>query len=263
MKLKIIIDKILTLFCFFVISYLFLNLFLKSFYTKIFLSILVSILATVTISLVQKKKANKLNYKNFALYASVKGNDYLLEKIKLLFPKMQFEKKNNYLISSDNTIIFCSVKFGNVSPDEIIKISNTAKEENCTKCYLIAKDLQKNASSVIFNFADNIKFIPLKIVFKCLKSNNLLDEKLSTKIGKINYSNNIFDFIFAKNNAKRFLLVATILFLTSLIVPFKTYYIFLGATNIVLALICIIRGKVCNANSKNGIFDNTKSSNDA
>ena len=173
----------------------------------------------------------------------------------IVFENMEFKKENDYLISPLNIMIVCSAKFGNLSPDEILKYSKIAKQCGVEKCYLIAKELPKNAAITLFNFADNLKFIPLKIVFKLLKSQKLLSDKLSIKIGKLNYSTNIFDIIFDKSNIKKFLFVAIVLFAFSFLIPFKTYYIILGSVNILLAIISVIRGRSQKYTGKYEIFE--------
>ena len=239
MKLRTIIDKLLTVICLFIPFYLICNFISENTSIKIILASLFALTGLIVISFVQKLNNSKVNYKNFELYVNVNGTDYIYDKLIEVFKNMEFEKKDGYLISPLNIMIICSAKFGNISPDEILKYSKMAKNENVEKCYLIAKELPKNAAITLFNFADNLKFIPLKIVFKLLKSQKMLSDKLNIKLGKLNYSNNIFDIIFDKSNIKKFLFVAIILFAFSFIIPFKIYYIILGSINILLAIICL------------------------
>ncbi len=258
MKLRTIIDKLLTVICLFIPFYLICNFISENTSIKIILASLFALTGLIVISFVQKLNNSKVNYKNFELYVNVNGTDYIYDKLIEVFKNMEFEKKDGYLISPLNIMIICSAKFGNISPDEILKYSKMAKNENVEKCYLIAKELPKNAAITLFNFADNLKFIPLKIVFKLLKSQKMLSDKLNIKLGKLNYSNNIFDIIFDKSNIKKFLFVAIILFAFSFIIPFKIYYIILGSINILLAIICIIRGKSEKYIGKYEIFERKK-----
>lgn len=255
MKIKILIDKLLTFICFFIPAYLLSHFITDSVLIKSIIAILTSILALVVISFIQYKRKSKVNYKNFELYVSVQGASYIYDKLLSAFSNLSFERKSDYLINKEKTMIYCSVKFGNVSPDEILKINKIAKEEGSKKCYLIAKELPKNSAITAFNFADNIKFIPLKIVFKLLKSKNLINDKLDIKLGKLNYSKNIFDIIFDISNIKKFLFVAIVLFAFSFIIPFKTYYIVLGVINIVFAIICLVRGRSLRFSGKYEIFE--------
>ena len=258
MKLRTIIDKLLTVICLFIPFYLICNFISENTSIKVILASLFALTGLIVISFVQKLNNSKVNYKNFELYVNVNGTDYIYDKLIEVFKNMEFEKKDGYLISPLNIMIICSAKFGNISPDEILKYSKMAKNENVEKCYLIAKELPKNAAITLFNFADNLKFIPLKIVFKLLKSQKMLSDKLNIKLGKLNYSNNIFDIIFDKSNIKKFLFVAIILFAFSFIIPFKIYYIILGSINILLAIICIIRGKSEKYIGKYEIFERKK-----
>ena len=222
---------------------------------KTILAALFALLGLIVISFIQKINSKRINYKNFELYVSVQGANYIYDKLMIVFENMEFKKENDYLISPLNIMIVCSAKFGNLSPDEILKYSKIAKQCGVEKCYLIAKELPKNAAITLFNFADNLKFIPLKIVFKLLKSQKLLSDKLSIKIGKLNYSTNIFDIIFDKSNIKKFLFVAIVLFAFSFLIPFKTYYIILGSVNILLAIISVIRGRSQKYTGKYEIFE--------
>ncbi len=258
MKLRTIIDKFLTVICLFIPFYLICNFISENITIKIILASLFALTGLIVISFIQKLNNSKVNYKNFELYVNVNGTDYIYDKLIEVFKNMEFEKKDGYLISPLNIMIICSAKFGNISPDEILKYSKMAKKENVEKCYLIAKELPKNAAITLFNFANNLKFIPLKIVFKLLKSQKMLSDKLNIKLGKLNYSNNIFDIIFDKSNIKKFLFVAIILFAFSFIIPLKIYYIILGSINILLAIICIIRGKSEKYIGKYEIFERKK-----
>ncbi len=258
MKLRTIIDKLLTVICLFIPFYLICNFISENITIKIILASLFALTGLIVISFIQKLNNSKVNYKNFELYVNVNGTDYIYDKLIEVFKNMEFEKKDGYLISPLNIMIICSAKFGNISPDEILKYSKMAKKENVEKCYLIAKELPKNAAITLFNFANNLKFIPLKIVFKLLKSQKMLSDKLNIKLGKLNYSNNIFDIIFDKSNIKKFLFVAIILFAFSFIIPLKIYYIILGSINILLAIICIIRGKSEKYIGKYEIFERKK-----
>ncbi len=222
---------------------------------KTILAALFALLGLIVISFIQKINSKRINYKNFEIYVSVQGANYIYDKLMIVFENMEFKKENDYLISPLNIMIVCSAKFGNLSPDEILKYSKIAKQCGVEKCYLIAKELPKNAAITLFNFADNLKFIPLKIVFKLLKSQKLLSDKLSIKIGKLNYSTNIFDIIFDKSNIKKFLFVAIVLFAFSFLIPFKTYYIILGSVNILLAIISVIRGRSQKYTGKYEIFE--------
>ena len=246
MKIRLLIDKILTFICFFVPSYLICHFYINNMAIKIVLSSLISIFGI---------NKSRVNYKNFELYVSVHGAGYIYDKLILLFDDMKFSRKDDFLISPDQIMIVCSAKFGNVSPDEILKYSKLAKTQEAKKCYLIAKELPKNAAITIANFAENIKFIPLKVVFKLLKSQKLLPDKLGIKIGKLNYSSNVFDIIFDKSNVKKFLFVAIILYGFSFLIPFKTYYIVLGSINILLAIICLVRGRSQKYTGKYEIFE--------
>ncbi len=255
MKLKKHIDRLLTFICLFIPFYLICHFISQNVAIKTILAALFALLGLIVISFIQKINSKRINYKNFELYVSVQGANYIYDKLMIVFENMEFKKANDYLISPLNIMIVCSAKFGNLSPDEILKYSKIAKQCGVEKCYLIAKELPKNAAITLFNFADNLKFIPLKIVFKLLKSQKLLSDKLSIKIGKLNYSTNIFDIIFDKSNIKKFLFVAIVLFAFSFLIPFKTYYIILGSVNILLAIISVIRGRSQKYTGKYEIFE--------
>lgn len=257
MKTRFVIDKILTFVCLFIPFYLVCHFISTNVGVKIVLAALFSMLGLLGISLFQKINKSKVNYKNFELYVSVKGTDYIYDKLIKVFENLNFVRKDNYLISESKIMIICSVKFGSVSPDEILKYSKIAQDNNVEKCYLIAKELPKNAALTLFNFAENVKFVPLKIVFKLLKAHKLLPDKLNIKIGKLSYSKNIFDIIFDISNLKKFLFVAIVLFAFSFLIPFKTYYIILGSVNILLAIICIIRGRTQKYSGRYEIFERT------
>ena len=134
MKLRTIIDKLLTVICLFIPFYLICNFISENITIKIILASLFALTGLIVISFIQKLNNSKVNYKNFELYVNVNGTDYIYDKLIEVFKNMEFEKKDGYLISPLNIMIICSAKFGNISPDEILKYSKMAKKENVEKC---------------------------------------------------------------------------------------------------------------------------------
>ena len=139
MKIRSIIDKLLTIICLFIPFYLICHFFTENITIKIILASLFALLGLLVISAIQKITRSKVNYKNFELYVSVQGANYIYDKLIKIFDGMNFKKRENFLISPQNIMIMASIKFGNISPDEILKCSKTAHDNNAEKCYLIVR----------------------------------------------------------------------------------------------------------------------------
>ena len=219
-----------------------------------FLTILISLIIKVS----KRKKSKRISYKGFELHCITKGTDYILELLSSAMPSYNFTSGEGVLLGKTNDVniaIMPAIKFGAVGNDEVLKLHAKAKSLRVDKLYFIAREIDRKCQLIMHNYSKEVVFTPLSVVYKMLKTKKLLPEIAPTSRDKRSFSTEIFDVIFARVNVKRFLFVAIVLFLMSLLIPFTTYYITLGAINIALAIVCMVRNRTQSFYGKYGVFD--------
>ena len=251
-----IIDFVLSKAFFMIISILVMSIFIKNIWINILLSGLITILLSIILKLLENKIPRKMHYRAFEIYCTIKGNTYLRELLEKAFSKYELTTENDNLIGSINDkkfIIIPNIKFSNVGMDEVIKI-NKNYQNDYDKIYLVSKPIDRKVQMIINTYAKKIKHINLKTVYRLLKRKNLLEKTNEEVIKRENLGTNIIHFIFTRANAKRFFLVGTLLLIMAILLPFTTYYMTIGIINIVLAIICLVRGNTDISYNKLGIF---------
>ena len=243
-------------------------LILLAFVPIIWYNLAISAAATILISLIIKvfsgKTSKHINYKSFELFCITEGIDYILNAICAAMPSYGFVNGDNVLLGKyhDKDIaIVPSIKFGAVGNDEVLKLHLKAKSLGVEKIYFVAREIDRKCQLIMHNYSKEVVFVPLSVIFKMLKGKKMLPKVPESEKIKRNISSDIFNVIFARVNVKRFLFVATVLFLMSLFIPFKIYYITLGGVNVVLAVVCLLRSRSQSYYGKYGMFDEQIKSN--
>ena len=237
-------------------------LILLAFVPIIWYNLAISAAATILISLIIKvfsgKTSKHINYKSFELFCITEGIEYILNAICTAMPSYGFVSGDGVLLGKyhDKDIaIVPSIKFGAVGNDEVLKLHLKAKSLGVEKIYFVAREIDRKCQLIMHNYSKEVVFVPLSVIFKMLKGKKMLPKVPENEKIKRNISTDIFNVIFARVNVKRFLFVATVLFLMSLFIPFKIYYITLGGVNVVLAVVCLLRARSQSYYGKYGMFD--------
>ena len=237
-------------------------LILLAFVPVIWYNLAISAAATILISLIIKvlsgKSAKHINYKSFELFCITQGIDYILQTISVAMPSYNFIQGDGVLLGKyheKDIAIIPSIKFGAVGNDEVLKLHLKAKSLGVDKIYFVAREIDRKCQLIMHNYSKEVVFVPLSVIFKMLKGKKILPAVPENIKIKRNLSTEIFNIIFARVNVKRYLFVATVLFLMSLLIPFKIYYITLGVINVVLAIVCMLRTRSQSYYGKYGMFD--------
>ncbi len=235
---------------------------LLAFVPVIWYNLAISAIATILVSLILKVaklgSKKRISYKAFELYCITEGADYILSTLALAMPSYHFTQGEGVLLGNnkDKSIaLLPMIKFGSVGNDEVLKLHAKAVSLGVTVLYFIAREIDRKSQLIMHNYSKEVVFVPLSVVYKMLKAKKMLPSITSAEREKRSITSEIFNVIFARVNIKRFLFVAVVLYLMSLLIPFKTYYITLGSINVVLAIICIARDRTQSFYGKYGVFD--------
>lgn len=248
-----IIDFILTKAFIFVLCLLLLTIFISNIWLNIAVSSIVTIFISILSHIISQRKPKHTGYKAFEMSCIIQGNNYVCTMLERILSTNYTLSDDTLVSNNGKQIIIPSVKFGNVSADELLKLSR--KYQDLDKIYLVAVSIDRKAQLIMHNFAKNIVFISLLDTYKYLKKRKMLPQNIPTTAPRKRLSKAILDVIFTRANIRRFLFVAVILLTTSLLLPFKTYYITLGGINVLLAIICLVRTSSKSHNDSNELFD--------
>lgn len=230
-----------------------LSVFVKNIWINIAISTALTISISAITKIIRSHTPKKYREKDFEIDCVLGGKSYLGVLLDKVLDSYTLSEKGDYLTdSSQNSIIVSSLKFGSVSPDELIKVSKDYSSYD--KIYFVASGIDRKALAIMHSYAPKITFVPLQAVYKMLKAKKALPESNKEHKQKHNYNKGMLDIIFAKSNIKRYLYVSIVLFAMALLLPFKVYYITLGGINILLSILSLIRSSTHNYHSKN-LFD--------
>lgn len=253
-----IFDYILSRLFIFIFFVIVLLIFIPVIWYNLAISGFLTILISLIIKVSKRKTNRRISYKGFELHCITKGTDYILDVLASAMTSYNFTSGEGVLLgktNGKNIAIMPAIRFGGVGNDEVLNLHSKAQSLGVEKLYFIAREIDRKCQIIMHNYSKEVVFIPLSIVYKMLKAKKLLPEIPHITRDKRSISTEIFDVIFARVNIKRFLFVAVVLFIMSLLIPFISYYITLGVINIALAIVCMIRNRTQSFYGKYGVFD--------
>lgn len=249
-KLSIIIN---TFFIFFTLLFSFYAIFFyndNGFLASILLSALIAVIFSLGYVITAIKRGdfieskydaeNLLNSFNYFLFLKTKSEilklleDYFLQKkVKTTI------LENSILITKSNTEIFPIIKPEIITLSEIIEIRKSVKQSN--KVIILAVDFSSEATQIIKKLNLDITLLKTSELYKSLSELNILPEikiynEPKTKLNLENF----FKKLFAKNNAKKFLITGILLTIMSFFTFYPIFYLIIGTslmlTSVVLRL---------------------------
>ncbi len=159
-------------------------------------------------------------------------------KTRLFAPLLHAVRRGKLRLQTPENYYFLRFSFAPVTADEVATLSRfkTAGQKTlvCSEIEDSAKNLCKRLG-VETQTGDQ--------VYALFKRENALPERYLGEETPETRKKRLIRVCFAKSNAKRFLLSATLLLLTSLITPFPTYYLLFGFILLATAILVRIFGK--------------------
>lgn len=230
---------------------------------NLWLSLAISFIGTFLLSLIFDKlrdisHKNDFNYQKFSRHCVMSGNIEVYNLMEKLLVNENYEKTDKYILlnrKERKELIVASVKYGTVTPDEIIGYRRTAINVGASKLYLICKNLDRKSATIGGNMDISFTFIPLRLFYKILKKHNISPVYSTINNKRPSKLSNFLGIFFSKSNGKRFVFVSIVLLVMSYFIPFRTYYLVVAAISLIFALICFGNSSSHSKYGKNGIFD--------
>ena len=233
------------LFSFFIIFLLTLVLF-RHFALPLTLSCIFACLCgasvAIAVSVILKRKRKNLDLKK----SNETQKRKLLTHLALLSPIEQTQhfaqalsaKTHSILrLYTDDTQYSLHFRFSPVNADEIARLFRQKTPKlKCVLCTAIDEDAKRLCSAL------NISVKTGDEVYTLVKEQQLLPLSYLGEETPPNKTKRRLQIAFSKRNSKRFLLSATLLLLTSLLTPFKTYYLLFSAILLVCAVVIRLFG---------------------
>lgn len=259
----------------FLASFIGLSFIAKKFYMAFLFAFAITFLASLIIDIIGRKKtAKNLLYSQFLQQAIIGGNDYVLDLVIDTLRITSYRHEANYLITNyggQDVIIINSIKFGVVTPDEVLRHQQLCHSKNITECYLLSRIMDRRCLALARNLKEfNLHLITTKqlyhLALRRSKSSNkkLLEKRDNTpNITKVKFSD-LFNILFSRRNCSRYLITACILAFMSIFTPLRTYYLVMSGVTVVLSALCLLPISDYNSPTKLGIFSKrTTEENDA
>lgn len=159
--------------------------------------------------------------------------------LKLL--EIDFDGKSSSFIVND-TLYYCSFKFGDCSKDDIASAYRLADEATLQKIVFITKTISRDAALLASSLPVSFVFVRNIDLYKKLKANHALPELI--KLNKpINHTFELKNFLtqaFSATNTKYYVFSGVLLGLMCFITPMKLYYIIMASVMMLLALLTVI-----------------------
>lgn len=220
---------------------------------SLWLSLLVALIITFVLSLIIDAitgKRSARGYNNYLNALIIGGNDKVFSEVRAI-THVEGEIKDNYMITNGNEMILNGIKYSLVSPDEILKNYRIAKSMDIKTIYILARAIDRKSASIM-NYLDiNYTHISVKYLYRHSNKSECvaIAKRSRTKIRQV------FAFILARANAKRFLITSTLLMFLSIFTPLKAYYLTLGGLTFLLAILCLSPLGENTYKGKKGIFE--------
>ena len=191
----------------------------------------------------QIKKINQTNLTQFKNYVNGLTDDEFKTLVQKMFNE-KIEETSSYIIFNKNTLIINAIR-KNLTQNYILMFCKTAKNLNLSKIAIF--NFEDNEKIILFsktiaNF--EIEFVSINKFFEIFENNNLGYEniiKFKNKT-KINLKL-LLSLVFARKNAKIFLLFGILNYFSSFLTIFKLYYYISTTLFLAFSLICLFRPK--------------------
>ena len=256
-KFKIInfIDKLFITFSSFLVIYAWINFYIRDILTTFILSLIFSVSCTYILFWILEKKKNKkllsakekeeIN-KNFLAFRIMPLKEKIALVNKILSINFETKANSKCIIYNNNeethTIIFAT-NLTQINQENLINIL----EEHSIKTTHLEIVCQDMNSNVNCKFLNNLKieFInKTKLYNDFFKKHNIFPNTsiLNNKELKFNWKM-VFKNLLHEQKAKRYFILGFVLIFSSLILPFKTYYLIFGTAFLICSILCKILAK--------------------
>ena len=245
-KLSIIIDIffifISSLFFFYAIILYSGNSFTVSIIISTLIAIILSMLYIIISSVKKSAKENKTLYDeeilNFNYTLIFMSNEEINKLILNLLNKNKVKHnktENSICLTEEKYELFTLISPEPINSLNLLEVYNKTQKEYTPVVLCI--ELSKSAEEFINKTLLNIKQYKTNVFYEHLKKENLLPSLISLKNKSTKNFKLLFSKLYNRKNAKKFLFTGVILIIMSFFTFYPIYYIVLGSTLMILAVV--------------------------
>lgn len=257
-----IIDTIFLSFATFLIIFAWVQFFVKNLLLSLFISAILAIATILTIRFFKNKKylakqseiANSANLIRFKLAIQTLPNTKLATIIKNLIPAKYFAKsvKGDIVFNKqDNVHAFTFYYSAQLTDTKLLELIKTKK---CDRLVVFCSSFNQDAKLISSAFKDKkIELVDLEQLYHIFNKHNIHIDTTNIDLNKSKIS--ILDILknsISRNKSKGYFLSGLILLFTSIIIPYKIYYVIFSSILFLLSLLCRLRP---NISTNHSIFD--------
>lgn len=243
-----IFDSVFLGFVIFFIIFAWVQFFVKQIFLSFFISIILALSAIFILRWLNLKKTNRLNswkenqanLTKFKLAIQTFSSAKLSTLIKRLIPS-KYETKTTkgdvVFIKNDLKHTFTSYYSGELTELKLLKLIKT---KNTDVLIILCSSFSKDAKLICTAFTGKqIELITLEQLYELFDKNNIwIDTSHIVLSPAKNTLKQILKNTLSRDKSKKYFITGLILLFTSLIVPFKIYYVVFSSVLFVLCLVC-------------------------
>lgn len=255
--IPLIIDTILSLFLSFILFLLFTNYFFPRPYSIITALILAGLFTLFAFKVLSKNRVKKITkshdrkeFENTITQLNFMTKAELcdfFEKVLIKKGYSPIKRRNMIYIKDKKALLFFKFGFESVIKSDVLKAFN-AKNKNDTS-FILSETFSPEVKAFGARF-DKVVLVSAEEIYKYLKDNDSIPEfKYSfntTKFDRVKAFKSLLD----RKKTKTYVLFGVIFLFMSYFVPYKLYYVIVGALFLIFSLICLLFGSNFN-NEKN------------
>lgn len=250
-KLINIIDSIFLIITIFFIVFAWVQFFVRQLFLSCFITLILVCaliffmrwLKTKQRLAYQLKQTENAEFIKFKLTIQTMPNSQLIRYIKKLIPSAYSPKSLNgdiYFTKNSYTHIFTFCYNQLLDESTILNLIKTKKTTNLT---IFCSSFNNSATQIASAFKNiKIGIITIEQLYQIFKQNNIKIDLSNIDLSKAKVSlKGIVKNSLSRSHAKGYFISGLILLLTSLIVPFKIYYVVFSSALFVLSILCKIK----------------------
>lgn len=246
-----IIDTIFLSIATFLIIFAWIQFFVKNFFLSIFISTILAIAILLTIKWFKSKKyynqqsqlAKSSNLIRFKLAIQTMPNIKLASIIKKLIPNKYIAKtiKGDIIFNKENIIHIFTFYYSSQLTDS--QLLSLIKDKKCNNLVVFCSSFSQDAKLISSAFKDKkIELINLEQLYDIFTKYDIEVDFSNIDLNKSKLS--LLDIIknsLSRNKSKGYFISGLVLLFTSIIIPYKIYYVIFSSILFALSLACRLR----------------------
>lgn len=231
----------------FLLSFVWIKFYIKNITLSILISLIISIFSIMIIRKINTKKLSKYattkaenekiqSISNTLILGSFEDNLIFLNN---LFPESKIE--DFYIVTHNSNIIIPKLDCLEFTTNDLLTILKNKKINQSKSISIITQSVNKACIEYASNLSIKINFLQIEDIAKLTDTSPIPTITITPK--KHNTILMIAKMFIARKNVKGYIISAIFIIFSSIIVPYKTYYLVFASLLLILALISVVANK--------------------